>query len=111
MTPKTKLAEVLELILEESQPSDLVANVYPETPFDITNAEKTQKIMRLESLVCGLSTKVTVLTDQISELNERIVSMMTLQEELLYTFDQAESMEDNAVQFTVDFEGKKFGLN
>lgn len=111
MSQKTKLTKTLETILEESQSTEFTAATYHETLFEITGAEKMQKVKELESLVYGLSSKVTVLTDQISQLNERIVGMMTLQEELLYTIDQAETREDNTPQFTVDFEEKKFGLN
>jgi len=111
MSKKTKLVRVLEVILDENQPADIIADTHHKTLFGITDAENTPKVQKLESLIYGLNSKVTVLADQISQLNERIVSMLTLQEELLYTIDQAETREDNPPQLTVDFEEKKFGLN
>ena len=90
---KTKLIRTLEAI------------------FEFTESNRQQKIEELESLVGNLGTKVTTLTDEVVQLNERIVSLMTLQEELLYTFEQTDAREDNTPEFTVDFEEKKFGLN
>lgn len=111
MSEETKLTRALEAILEDNQPSDVATDTYRKTLFEITDAEKTPEVKKLESIVNGLSSKVAILTDQILQLNERIVSLMTLQEEFLYTMDQAETREDNTPQFTVDFEEKKFGLN
>ena len=109
MSENTKLTHIITNITDEVRPSEVDRGSLGMTT--ITDADKTPEVKKLESLVYGLDTKIIILAEHISQLNERIVSLMTLQEELLYTIDQSESREDNIPQFTVDFEEKKFGLN
>lgn len=111
MSFKTKLNQALEALIETPEKDKTPQDEYRTTLFNFIENDKTRKIQELESLVCGLSSKVTVLTDKVQQLNERIVNLTTLSEELLYTIEQTEQREDNLPVFNLNSEEKKYGLN
>lgn len=112
MSFKAKITEALETILEDVQTSTEAASIYQKTFTGPTTEDSSaQTIDELHSMICTLNAKMSILIDKVEELNENVVNVATLQEEMLYTFEQFEQREDNTPKLTVHSVEKKYGLN
>lgn len=115
MTLKNKFVKALEILLSDESTQSLAGKKeqnYEEFLAQFTDNSEFQKIRELQSMVYGLSSKVTVLADKVNELNDQIVNLTTLNEELLYVIDQGiGQQEDNETSVSVHFKAKKYELN
>jgi hypothetical protein len=112
MSLRTRIARAVELFLSGKNLSTTkILNEQYRSTISSYIDENNQKIRELESLVCGLSAKVTILSDKVHLLNERIVDLTTLHEELLYTIDQGRQEEDKVADFNLNSVEKKHGWN
>jgi len=114
MTLKSKVVKALEILLsdEESKFSVGGEQTYENLLAQFTDNNDSQKIRELQNVVYGLSSKVTLLTDKVHELNDQIVNLTTLHEELMYILDQGiGQQEDNDTSMSLNFKTKKYELN
>lgn len=115
MTLKSKFVKALEILLSDESTQALARKKeqnYEEFLAQFTDNSDFQKIRELQSMVYGLSSKVTVLADKVNELNDQITNLTTLNEELLYVIDQEiGEQENNESSVSVNFKTKKHELN
>lgn len=114
MIKKQNLVKAMKTLLEISNEEEIDNNNdYRSLLRKYTEENsKSRKIRELESLVYGLSSKVTVLTDKVNELNEQIIHLSTINEELLYVLENGyNQQEDNEGLVRLNFKNKKFELN
>jgi len=106
MSIKLKFVSFLENLLKalkEKEENNFLHDVSTEDIED-TNFEEV-KIM-----AHNLNNKVTILSDKIIQINEKLSAMTILQEEILYSFEQNEQTEENHPKL-IQTEEKKFGIN
>lgn len=119
MTFISKVKKALIALLSETEVLDdkTVENDYFRSIFaQLGNEDSpTKKLRELEAIIFQLSSKITILVDKVYELDNQVTNLTTLQEELLYTFDQGieelELQEDNPNMFGLNSKDKKFGFN
>lgn len=114
MIKKQNLVKAMKTLLEINNEEEVSNNNdYKNLLKKFTDEDnQSRKIRELESLVYGLSSKVTVLTDKVNELNEQIIHLSTINEELLYVLENGyNQQEDNDSPVRLNFKDKKFELN
>lgn len=118
MTLRSRFVKALEVLIsnENPKPAEKKDQNYDKFLAQFTDNSDAQKIRELQTMVYGLSSKVTMLTDKVRELNEQINNLTMLNEELLYALEQGleqayETEEDKESSVSVNFKPKKFELN